>query len=76
MKIDNLKSRNLLNPKQTAELLGITTGTLSVWRCAKRYPLSYIKIGKKVRYDSNDIEKFIRSRTIEINLLQDTGSLK
>jgi len=59
-------ARNLLTPIKTAELLGVTVGTLSVWRCTKRYPLNFIKIGKKVLYDANDIEKFIKTRTIEI----------
>ena len=34
----------LLTPEQTAEMLGVTMGTLSVWRCTKRYPgLRYTK---------------------------------
>ena len=34
---------NLLTPKQTAETLGVTIGTLAVWRCTGRYPLPFCK---------------------------------
>jgi hypothetical protein len=27
---------NLITPKQTAETLGVSIGTLAVWRCSKR----------------------------------------
>jgi hypothetical protein len=55
----------LLNEKQTAELLGVAPGSLSVWRATKRYPaLKYIKVGASVRYRLSDIEGFLRSRTV------------
>ena len=40
----------LLTPAQMARLLGVSVGTLAVWRCTKRYPLPYIKVGRSVRY--------------------------
>lgn len=51
-----------MTPEETAKALGITTGTLSVWRCTKRYPLPYVKIGYKVFYRGRDVEAFIESR--------------
>ena len=55
----------LLNEKQAAELLGVSPGTLSVWRATKRYPaLRYIKVGASVRYSPEAIEEFLRSRTV------------
>lgn len=53
-----------LTPPQTAELLGVTVGTLEVWRCTKRYPLPYVKVGKRVRYRTTDIDQFLASRTV------------
>jgi hypothetical protein len=54
----------LLTPKQTADLLGVTEGTLSVWRSAHRYPLTYIKVGGRVMYRFRDIEQFIANRAV------------
>ena len=50
--------------KETAALLDVSTGTLQVWRCTKRYPLAYVKIGRNVRYPKSAILAFIASRTI------------
>jgi hypothetical protein len=54
----------LVDEKRAAEILGISAGTLSVWRCVRRYPLPYTKIGRAVRYRLADLEAFIASRTI------------
>lgn len=54
----------LVDEKRAAEILGITPGTLSVWRCVRRYPLPYTKIGRAVRYRVEDLDEFVRSRTI------------
>ena len=52
----------LLTPQQTAEKLGVTTHTLAVWRCEKRYRLPYVKSGRLVRYRESDVDAFIESR--------------
>ena len=54
----------LLDEKETAEILGVAIGTLQVWRCVKRYPLAYIKVGRNVRYRQSSITAFLASRTI------------
>jgi|HubBroStandDraft_4_1064222.scaffolds.fasta_scaffold275396_2 excisionase family DNA binding protein len=54
---------DLLTAEQAASLLEVSAGTLSVWRATKRYPLRYVKIGSKVRYTREDIERFISLRT-------------
>lgn len=56
------EDQKLLTPKATADLLGVSEGTLRVWRTTKRYPLSYVKIGSSVRYRMADIEAFISDR--------------
>jgi hypothetical protein len=58
------KLQALLTPYQTAGLLGVTVGTLSVWRSVHRYPLTYIKVGGRVMYRSRDVNQFITSRAV------------
>jgi excisionase family DNA binding protein len=53
-----------INATEAAKILGVSVDTLAVWRCTKRYPLPYIKMGRKVFYRAADLEKFIESRTI------------
>ena len=64
-KLNKLKSINqtLLDSKQVAELLNLKEGSLSVWRCTKRHPLKYVKIGRLVRYRLSDIEEFLNNNT-------------
>ncbi len=54
----------LLTEKQAAEKLNVTCGTLSVWRATRRYPLKYVRIGRKIRYRPQDIEEFIEGRVM------------
>lgn len=53
----------LLTPEDVAEILGVTTHTLAVWRCEGRYGLAFIKTGRLVRYRADDVMAFIESRT-------------
>jgi excisionase family DNA binding protein len=55
----------LLSTEEAAPLLGVTPGTLEVWRTTKRYPLPYIKCGSKVRYRKSAILQFLESRTVK-----------
>lgn len=54
----------LLSEQQAAEILGIQPTTLQVWRCTKRYPLQYVKIGRTVRYRASALAAFIDARTV------------
>ncbi len=58
------KGDRLLTTREVAELLDVSPQTLEVWRCTKRYPLTYVKIGRNVRYPSSAIQTFIASRTV------------
>jgi hypothetical protein len=53
----------LLTPKQTSKILGVTTHTLAVWRCRKRYSLRFIKVGRKVMYRPTDLASFLQKQT-------------
>jgi len=52
----------LLAPQQAAAHLGISPATLAKWRCTRRYPLKWIKVGGRVKYRLADLEAFIQSR--------------
>jgi transcriptional regulator with XRE-family HTH domain len=56
----------LLTPAEVAERLGVSATTLATWRCTKRYPPSYVKVGRLVRYRLVDLEAFEISRLQEI----------
>lgn len=53
---------NRLSVKEAASVLGVSESTLAVWRCTKRYPLPYLKIGRKVFYRETDIQQFLENR--------------
>lgn len=53
----------LLTQEEAADRLGISPTTLATWRCTRRYPLAFVKVGRMVRYDPAEITRFIESRT-------------
>jgi excisionase family DNA binding protein len=57
-------SDQLLTNDQAAEYLGITPRTLEIWRCTKRYPIPFIKVGRLVRYRKSALDAFHVSRTV------------
>lgn len=54
---------DLLTDTQTAKILRVSAGTLSVWRSTGRYRLPFVKIGRKVFYRRSDIDAWIEKRT-------------
>lgn len=52
--------------KTSAEYLGVTENTLNVWRCTKRYPIPFIKVGARVFYWKKDLDAWLASRTIAV----------
>ena len=59
-------NKTLLTPQDVADRLGVSTTTLATWRCTKRYPLPYVKVGRLVRYRVADVEDFQIARLQEI----------
>ena len=55
-----MDNRKLLRPEEVADILGVTTHTLAVWRCEDRYDLRHVKVGRLVRYEADEVEAFIR----------------
>ncbi len=67
MALSNKQTPNLqqlLTPLQVSEIIGVTTGTLQVWRCTGAYNLPYVKCGGRVMYRPDDIQDFIMRRTL------------
>jgi predicted DNA-binding transcriptional regulator AlpA len=62
--ITSQSSDDLLDENKAAQFLGLSPGTLAVWRTTKRYPLTYIKVGRLVRYRKYDLNAFLKSRTV------------
>ncbi|MEG3640699.1 helix-turn-helix domain-containing protein [Magnetococcus sp. PR-3] len=60
------QATQLISPKQTAAMLGIEVTTLSNWRVSKRYPLPYVRIGRKIMYRLHDVEQFIHTRSVNV----------
>jgi excisionase family DNA binding protein len=54
----------LLDTPEAAAYLGLQAHTLEVWRATKRYPLPFVKVGRKVRYRAEDLDRFLLSRTV------------
>ena len=55
--------KKLLTEQEAAEFLGVSPGTLAVWRCTGRYDLRYVKAGRWVRYRPEHLEEWLESRT-------------
>lgn len=50
---------NLVTRAAAAARLGIKENTLAVWASTKRYPLPYVKIGRRVMYRISDLNSFV-----------------
>jgi hypothetical protein len=55
---------DLKDEKAAAEFLQVKPGTLQVWRSTRRYPLPFVKIGRKVRYRMSDLQAFVNARAM------------
>jgi len=49
--------------REAAQYLGVSPGTLEVWRCKGRGP-RYSKLGKVVVYDPSDLDAFREARKV------------
>jgi len=48
-----------LTAKEVAEILQISDKTLEVWRRTGSQDLPYLKIGRSIRYDANDVQRYL-----------------
>src|SRR2546426_4480469 len=54
----------LLTEQETARILGVSPQTLTTWRCTRRYPLRFLKVGHLVRYSEHDVLEFLNRSTV------------
>jgi excisionase family DNA binding protein len=54
----------LLTRKEAAKYIGVEPETLQNWACTKRYNLTYIKVGRLVKYRQADLDAFLSKRTV------------
>lgn len=64
------KYTELLNSDQAAAYIGVSPGTLEVWRCTKRYQIPFIKVGRLVRYRRSELDSFLEYRTIGESIIE------
>ena len=57
------QTADLLSEREAAESLCLAPNTLQVWRSTGRYGLPFIKIGSKVRYRREDLQRWLEDRT-------------
>lgn len=55
----------LMNTDQVAEMLGLASHTLAVWRSEGRMDLPYIKLGRSVRYLTSDVLEYLDKQRID-----------
>lgn len=53
----------LLTPQEVSDLLGLPLQTLASWRYFGKGP-SYIKVGRLVRYQEEDVIQWIKDNTV------------
>jgi len=51
----------LLDNSEAAEFVGVSPTTLTTWRCTQAVNVPYIKLGRKVLYDRDDLVAFLQS---------------
>ena len=53
----------LVGEEEAAKILGVTPGTLQVWRSTGRYGIPFVKVGRLVKYRISGLDNWIESRT-------------
>lgn len=62
-----MTNKRLLTRKESAAYLSTTVGTLAVGACRKTLPIPVVKMGRAVRYDLDDLNRFIEQNKITID---------
>ena len=51
-----------MTTSEAAKFLGISPGTLTVWRSSGKQRIPYYKVGRRVVYDRQDLTNWLTSR--------------
>jgi len=63
----------LLTQREAALALRLSERTLERWRCSGKVDLPYVKLGGVIRYQLENIQRLIASRTIR-NTSEENGN--
>ena len=58
------EKRPLASPQEVADYLGVSEDNLKDWRY-KHEPPKYIRVGRNVRYDWDDVDAWVDARRVE-----------
>ena len=47
-----------------AEYLGVKPGTLACWRSTGRHLIPYIRVGARIMYRREELDRFLEKRTV------------
>ena len=56
----------LLRSEEVAKITGLSVETLAQWRSQKR-GIDYLKIGRAVRYDPADVQKYLEGCRVSVS---------
>ena len=65
-----LNSKKLLTPPEVADLTGLSLDTLAQWRSQRR-GIPYLKIGRVVRYDPDDVQTYLEGCRVSVSAPQE-----
>ena len=54
-----------LDTAQVAELTGLAEQTLVNWRCTRRAGPPFVRLGARVRYEREALEKWLAEQTVD-----------
>jgi len=58
--------KKMFNGQEAAEILGVNRQTMATWRHLRKGP-NYHKMGSKIAYSEEDLQKFIDSRLVTLD---------
>lgn len=58
------KTARFLSPDEVAELIKVSVKTLAKWRCTSEKDLPYIKNGRVVLYEYEDVVEWLRASKV------------
>ena len=67
------RNRRYLTPLEVEELTGIKCATLAKARSWKTLKIPFIRVGRSIRYDLADVEKFMAAHRIDPTAKQEAG---
>ena len=57
--------RKRLKTPDAAEYVGVSAGTLVWWRCTRSVNIPYVRIGRAVVYDTDDLDAFLSAHRVD-----------